>query len=83
MASDPDGYGNYLVIAHEGCETLYAHCAEIYAVEGQQVDAGEEIALAGMTGRATGVHLHFEVFVDGAQVDPAAYFGFFGGETVS
>ena len=74
-----DSYGNYLIIRHDDCETLYAHCASIEVVEGQSVRAGESIAVAGMTGRATGVHLHFEVFVDGVSVDPAAYFGIYGG----
>lgn len=70
-----NSYGNYLIITHEECETLYAHCASISVVEGQCVSAGDEIAEAGMTGRATGIHLHFEVLVDGVSVDPMAYFG--------
>ncbi|MBR6708673.1 MAG: M23 family metallopeptidase [Clostridia bacterium] len=80
IGSDPDGYGNYLVIEHDGCSTLYAHCAEIYVGEGQTVAAGEELALAGRTGRATGIHLHFEVFVDGVSVDPIAYFNFYSSD---
>ncbi len=73
-----DSYGNYVIITHEGCETLYAHCASISVREGDTVCAGAEIAEAGMTGRATGVHLHFEVLLDGVSVDPCTYFGIFG-----
>lgn len=60
-----NSYGNYLILTHLECETLYAHCASIAVTEGQTVAAGTEIAEAGMTGRATGIHLHFEVLVDG------------------
>lgn len=77
VGSDPDGYGNYLILRHGDCDTLYAHCAEIYAVKGGRVQAGDVIALAGDTGRATGVHLHFEVLINGVSVDPAAYFHIF------
>lgn len=73
-----NSYGNYLILTHDACETLYAHCDSIAVTAGQTVRAGENIAVAGATGRATGVHLHFEVFVDGVSVDPAAYFGIFG-----
>ncbi len=78
-----DSYGNYLILTHDGCETLYAHCAAIDVAPGQTVRAGERIAEAGDTGRATGVHLHFEVWVEGNRVDPAAWFGFFGAESVT
>ena len=76
--SDPDGYGNYLILRHGDCDTLYAHCSRISAAVGDRVQAGDVIAMAGDTGRATGVHLHLEVLVNGASVDPAAYFGIFG-----
>lgn len=69
-----NSYGNYLIISHDDCETLYAHCASILVAQGEAVRAGEQIAVAGMTGRATGVHLHFEVLVDGVSVDPLQYF---------
>ena len=77
VGSDPDGYGNYLILRHEACDTLYAHCSAIYAAKGDRVQAGDTIARAGDTGRATGVHLHLEVLVDGTSVDPAAYFHIF------
>jgi len=57
-----DSYGNYMVIDHgNGISTLYAHCEYIYLGEGDNVTRGMLIGKAGITGRATGVHLHFEV----------------------
>jgi len=57
-----DDYGNYMIIDHgNGISTLYAHCEYIYLNEGDSVTRGMLIGKAGMTGRATGVHLHFEI----------------------
>lgn len=56
------GYGNYIVIAHDnGTQTLYAHMSALLAYEGKYVSRGEIIGYMGATGKATGVHLHFEV----------------------
>ena len=56
------GYGNYVIIDNGGgIETLYAHMTETKASVGESVSAGEEIGTVGMTGEATGNHLHFEV----------------------
>ena len=56
------GYGNYVVISHEnGTQTLYAHMTKVIAHQGDEVSQGEEIGLIGMTGEATGPHLHIEV----------------------
>ncbi len=56
------GYGNYVVISHEnGTQTLYAHMTKDFAEQGESVSQGEEIGLVGMTGEATGPHLHIEV----------------------
>ncbi len=56
------GYGNYIVIAHDnGTQTLYGHLSALLAYEGKFVQRGEIIGYMGATGRATGVHLHFEV----------------------
>ena len=69
------GYGYYVRIDHgSGLETLYAHCSSICVTAGQQVQAGEVIAYVGQTGRATGNHLHFEVYLDGQRGDAMAYF---------
>ena len=67
--------GNYLVLDHgDGLTTLYAHCRELLAEKGQQVENGECIALMGSTGMSTGPHLHFEVRRDGMPENPIAYF---------
>lgn len=68
---DASGYGNYIVLSHDGFETLYAHLlkAPVLAA-GDQVKAGEEIGIMGTTGKSTGVHLHFEVRVNGEPIDP-------------
>jgi len=74
LVSAGGGYGNYVVVRHDnGYETLYAHLSEIYVVQGQWVAQGEAVGAEGATGWATGPHLHFEVRVGGAAVDPLAY----------
>jgi len=56
------GYGNYVVISHpNGTETLYAHMSKVLTSAGASVSQGDTIGLVGMTGLATGNHLHFEV----------------------
>ncbi len=68
------GYGLHFVIDHgNGLRTLYAHCDSINVTVGQTVSRGETIAAVGNTGRSTGNHLHFEILVNGAAVDPAPY----------
>ena len=56
------GYGNYVVITHpNGTQTLYSHMRSAIVSPGQSLVAGQVIGYVGATGRATGVHLHFEV----------------------
>ncbi len=65
------GYGNFVVISHEGgLETLYGHMSELVVNEGELVEAGQMIGLGGSTGQSTGSHLHFELRIFGEQVDP-------------
>ncbi len=67
-------YGNYLIVDHkDGFSTLYAHCSSISAKVGDAVGCGDEIALVGQTGNATGPHLHLELWRDGKALDPASY----------
>jgi murein DD-endopeptidase MepM/ murein hydrolase activator NlpD len=65
------GWGKLVAIAHRGrVRTLYAHLARITVRIGQRVMGGTMIGRVGATGRATGPHLHFEVRVRGAAIDP-------------
>lgn len=73
-ASYDGAYGNYVVIDHGDITTLYAHMSGMAVSAGDYVTAGQTIGYLGDTGRATGTHCHFEVFVGGSRVDPASYF---------
>jgi murein DD-endopeptidase MepM/ murein hydrolase activator NlpD len=73
------GYGNHVYIDHgdllgdgSKIQSLYAHMqhGSVPLVAGQEIKVGEFIGLVGQTGTATGIHLHFELLVDGVQVDP-------------
>lgn len=69
-----DGYGNLVVIDHgNGIATAYAHQSSIAAAVGQPVTQGQVIGYIGCTGHCFGSHLHFEVRVNGAPVDPLGY----------
>jgi len=69
-------YGKVIVIEHgNGLRTLYAHLDSLNVGVGDNVRAGQEIALSGATGKVTGPHLHFEVQRGGAQIDPADMLG--------
>ena len=68
------GYGYVVKISHgNGIETYYAHCSELYVSSGEKIEAGDVIAAVGSTGNSTGDHLHFEVVVDGTEIDPQNY----------
>ncbi len=70
---DP-GYGGVVIVAHGGqLDTLYGHLSALYVRDGQSVRRGQAIGAVGATGRATGAHLHYEVRVNGAPVDPRRY----------
>lgn len=65
-------FGNVVVIRHNnGLETLYAHASKLKVKVNDKVKAGDVIALAGRTGRATGDHLHFEIRVVGQCINPS------------
>lgn len=64
-------YGNYIIINHGGkLKTLYAHCSKLSVSAGDRVEKGQVIAKVGSTGRSTGPHLHFEVILDGENINP-------------
>ena len=68
------GYGKIVEIEHAfGIVTRYAHLDSISVSGGQSVSRGEHIGGMGTTGRSTGVHLHYEVHVDGRPVDPMTF----------
>ncbi|MGH9375187.1 MAG: M23 family metallopeptidase [Terriglobia bacterium] len=70
---DP-GYGNEVLIDHgSGLETRYAHLRKVFVIDGQEVKQGQIIGSVGMTGRATGPHLHYEVLVRDTPVNPAKF----------
>lgn len=73
IENDP-GYGKVLVISHGyGFSTLYGHNSKINVKVGQKVKRGELISEVGSTGRSTGPHLHYEVRVNGVEVNPVKY----------
>lgn len=68
------GYGLKVDIDHgNGYHTWYAHLSHIGVSIGERVYKGEEIALVGATGFATGPHLHYQLMLDGQAIDPAPY----------
>lgn len=68
------GYGNFIEIGHgNGMETRYGHLSRIIAQPNQRVRRGQLIGYMGSTGRSTGSHLHYEVRVDGAAVNPLPF----------
>ena len=68
------GYGYVVYINHEdGRQTRYAHLSKVLVSAGQTVKQGEKIALSGSTGVSTGPHLHFEMIINGVQVNPLNY----------
>lgn len=77
-AGPSNGYGNYTCVYHgmyngKELSTCYGHQSRIDVVVGEHVDRGQPIGLVGNTGASTGSHLHFEVRLDGAPVDPLSW----------
>lgn len=68
------GYGNKIEINHNnGLKTVYAHLKSLSVSSGQVVSKGQQIGVMGSTGNSTGVHLHFEVYENGALRNPLDY----------
>lgn len=75
LAASYGGYGNTVIIDHGGgMATLYAHQSNIVVSKGDRVLIADVIGYVGSTGLSTGPHLHFEVRLSGAPVDPTPYF---------
>jgi murein DD-endopeptidase MepM/ murein hydrolase activator NlpD len=79
QSDDQYGFGNHVVIDHgdllgngQDIQTLYGHMQHksVDVRTGDEVKVGDYLGLVGSTGTATGIHLHFEVHIDGVQVDP-------------
>ena len=65
------GYGKLVVINHgNGMESRYAHLSKFDVIAGQEIRQGEIVGRVGSTGRVTATHLHYEVRVGGAPVNP-------------
>lgn len=70
------GYGNMVMVEfNDEWATLYAHLTKIKVRQGQRVKAGQTIGTMGRTGRARGVHLHFELMHKKEPVDPLLHIG--------
>jgi murein DD-endopeptidase MepM/ murein hydrolase activator NlpD len=68
---DTGGYGNLVVVRHpRAVRSMYAHLSRIEVRRGQWVSAGSRVGAVGATGLATGPHLHFELRLRGAAIDP-------------
>ncbi|VDC33045.1 M23 family metallopeptidase [Pseudogemmobacter humi] len=68
------GYGRLIKIRHAfGVETRYAHLSQIRVEVGQKVSRGDRIGDMGNSGRSTGTHLHYEVRIGGAPVNPMTF----------
>jgi peptidoglycan hydrolase-like protein with peptidoglycan-binding domain len=71
-----DGYGNLVIVAHaSGVETYYAHLSRVLVSQGEAVAPGSLLGIVGATGHAFGPHLHFEVRVRDATIDPLGALG--------
>ena len=63
--------GNYIVIDHgHGLITSYSHLSEVFVKEGQFIDKGQKIGEVGSTGRVTGPHLHWTVYLNKVRINP-------------
>jgi murein DD-endopeptidase MepM/ murein hydrolase activator NlpD len=69
-----DGLGLSVTISHgHGFQTKYGHLSKVLVSKGQSIKRGQEIALMGNSGRSTGSHLHYEVYINGVPTNPERY----------
>ncbi len=73
-ANERAGYGRLVVVDHGfGVTTYYGHLSSFNVLPGQQLKRGETIGNVGVSGRSTGPHVHYEVRINGAPVNPMGY----------
>ena len=73
-ADERSGYGRLVVVDHGfGVRTYYGHLASFNVIAGQQIHRGDTIGNVGVSGRSTGPHVHYEVRINGAPVNPMRY----------
>lgn len=79
VGNNPAGYGQHIIVDHDGFKTLYAHFTTTpnYKV-GDNVAAGDTLGLVGSTGRSTGPHLHIEIDVEGVKINPKPFMSIVG-----
>ncbi len=71
LAQKSGSYGNYVIIDHgNGLNTLYAHCSRLNVEKGDKVKKAQTVAYVGSTGQSTRPHLHFEVILNGKNLNP-------------
>lgn len=79
IVENANGYGNYVVLEHNGYVTLYGHLKSISNIKvGDLVNAGTVLGTVGSTGRSTGPHLHFEIRVGTVAVDALIFINAIG-----
>ncbi len=68
------GYGKCVIIEHKNnMQTLYGHLRQVNVEKGERVSSGQLIGLMGNSGRSTGPHLHYEIIVNGKNINPEKY----------
>ena len=73
-AEESSGYGRLVVVDHGfGLTTYYGHLSSFHVIAGQQVRRGDSIGNVGVSGRSTGPHVHYEVRINNAPVNPMRY----------
>lgn len=75
MAQNNSSYGKCIMIENGDLVTMYAHCSSINVSEGQKVNKGDFIGKVGMTGNATGPHLHLEIRYQNRYINPKDILG--------
>jgi murein DD-endopeptidase MepM/ murein hydrolase activator NlpD len=73
-AEESSGYGRLVVVDHGfGLTTYYGHLSSFHVIAGQQVRRGDSVGNVGVSGRSTGPHVHYEVRINSAPVNPMRY----------